>query len=381
MSINLKEIKKKQPAEASVQRGGNTIRDFMTRDIRLFGNRLNDKKKERFFNDLSILLSSGVDIKTSLELIAEEQKGKGDKLLFESIKNNVINGHSLSEAIENSKKFTPYEYYSIRIGEESGKLTDVLAELSSFFNRKIKQKRQLTNAFSYPALVLATALAAVIFMLNFIIPMFSDVFKRFGGKLPGITKFMIRFSEFFSDYTAYFLLFVVLLAIFMYLQRRQLWYRRLVSGLLLKTPVIGHIVLQIYISRFCQSMALLIASRTHLLQAVQLVKNMLGFYPFEIALEKISTDIINGKPLFLSMKEFTIFDNRLISLVRVAEEVNQLDAVFARLYKQYYDEAENKIMLINSLLEPILIIFIGLLVAVILIAMYLPMFQLSTTIY
>ncbi|OFX26851.1 MAG: hypothetical protein A2033_08155 [Bacteroidetes bacterium GWA2_31_9] len=128
-------------------------------------------------------------------------------------------------------------------------------------------------------------------------------------------------------------------------------------------------------------MALLIASRTPMLRAIQLVRNMIGFYPFEKALDIIDSDIMSGKSLHESMKKFSIFDNRTISLVKVAEEVNQLDTIFERLNKQYSDELEHRIGMMSSLLEPAMIIFVGVLVGVILVAMYLPLFQLSTSIY
>lgn len=355
--------------------------DFLNKDIALFSSGLKDKKKERFYSDLHILISSGIDIKTALELIVEDQPKKKDKDLFTAIKNKVLNGSSLSDAIDASGKFSAYEYFSIKIGEESGRLVDVLTELTTFFNKKIKQKRQLVGAFSYPVLVLVTALAAMFFMMNFIVPMFQDVFKRFHGKLPYITDLIIRFSDVFTHYIGYFFLLAFSLGIFMYIQRKSVWYRNFSSRVLLRLPVFGSIVKKIYMVRFCHSMALLIGSRTPMLQALRLVRNMIGFYPIEVALESIDREVMRGKSLNESMKKFKIFDKRIVTLVRVAEEVNELDAIFTRLNKQYSEELDHRISLISSLLEPIMILFVGALVAVILIAMYLPLFQLSTSIY
>ena len=382
MSIDLKNIeKKKKPAKAGNASQQSQVMDFLNRDISLFGNNLSDKKKERFYSDLGILLTSGIDIKTSLELITGDQRKAKDKLLFNSIQQMVLNGESLSESLNKSGKFSNYEYFSIKIGEESGRISEVLNELSGYFNKQIKQKRQLVSAFSYPVLVLVTAVAAVMFMMNFIVPMFVDVFKRFQGKLPYITQVIIDISNIISHWAGLFFLCLTLFIIFLFSQRKQEWYRSLTSRIMMRLPIFGPIVKKIYLARFCQSMALLIASRTPMLRAIQLVRNMIGFYPFEKALEIIDNDIMSGKSLNESMKKFSIFDNRTISLVKVAEEVNQLDTIFERLNKQYSEELEHRIGMMSSLLEPIMIIFVGALVGVILVSMYLPLFQLSTSIY
>lgn len=381
MSIDIKNIKQTKRTKAKTQKEGSSVMDFLNRDISLFGSKISDKKKERFYSDLGILLSSGIDIKTSLELVVEDQKKDKDKTFFEKIKDNVLNGESLSEALLQSGKFSNYEYYSLKIGEESGQIINVLNELAQFFSKKIKQKRQLVSAFSYPIMVLVTAVVAVMFMMNFIVPMFEDVFKRFNGKLPYLTEVIIRISDVISAYAGYFFLILFSIIAFLFTQRKSNWYRNIASKIMMRMPIFGIIVKKIYLARFCQSMALLIASKTPMLRAIQLVHNMIGFYPFEKALEIIENDIMNGTSLNKSMRKFNIFDNRTISLVKVAEEVNQLDSIFERLSKQYSEELEHRIGMMSSLLEPLMIVFVGALVAVILIAMYLPLFQLSSSIY
>ena len=205
---------KKQEKETSVF-------DFLNKDIRLFENQLNDKKKERFYSELNILFSAGVDIKTALELIEEEQLKKADKELFGNIRELIVNGGSLSEAIRTTGKFSTYEYYSIKIGEESGRLPEVLEELAVFFSKKIRQKRLVLNALSYPSIVFLTAFGAIFFMMKFIVPMFADVFLRFGGDLPYITKLIIKISKAFSLY-AYYLIFCGMgIAAFFYTQKQK----------------------------------------------------------------------------------------------------------------------------------------------------------------
>lgn len=368
------------PIQEPLKMQQNKFGDFFSKDIQLFGKRLNDKKKERFYSELCILFSAGVDIRAALELIEEEQSKEKDKLVFSKIKEQVISGSSFSAAIENSGLFSSYEYYSIQIGEESGRLKEVLQELANYFANKIVQKRLLVGALSYPSVVFCVAFGAVYFMMRVLVPMFLQVFKRFKGELPPITKFIIKCSNAFTNYSGYFFIFLILVGIFVYVQYRKTWFRKLGSRLILRLPVIKNLISKIYLARFCQSMNLLISSKTPLLTSIDLVERMVGFYPIESSLSTVKEDIKRGIPLSISLSKFKIYSKRMTSLIKVAEEVNQLDLMFDKLAKQYTNEVEHQTKVFGSLIEPILIIFIGILVAVILIAMYLPLFQMSTNV-
>lgn len=374
----LKQAKKKETLAAPKSDKGTF--DFLNKDIKLFGNGFGDKQKESFYSELSILFSAGVDIRSALELIEEEQTKEKDRVLFKNIKESIIAGTSFSQAIEQTGFFSTYEFYSSKIGEESGRLPEVLLELSLFFGKKIQQKRQLTSALSYPAVVFGASFGAIFFMMKFVVPMFADVFKRFKGELPYFTKLIIKLSNAFSDYSFYFFILVTVFAIFIYKQRKAIWFRKLGAELVLRTPIMKDLIGKIYLARFCQSMHLLISAKTPLVTAIDLVKKMVDFYPIEVSLETVQEDVLKGEALHVSLSKFKIYNKRMISLIKVAEEVNQLDTMFAKLAKQYSDEVEHQTSIIGSLIEPVMIIFLGLLVALILVAMYLPLFQMGSTV-
>ncbi len=370
-----------------VQRVGVTAKskrnylDFLGKDIQLFGSSLSDKKKERFYSELGILFSAGVDIKSAFEIIEEQQKKPIDKELFGKIKTDVISGKSLSDALESAGKFSSYEIFSIRIGEESGRLMEVLAEITNYYGKKIKQQRQLINAISYPAIVLLVAVGAIFFMMNFIVPMFADVFKRFGGDLPFLTKAVIRASHLVSDYGLIFIMTIFGIIFILFTKRKSDRFRKFSSSILVKIPFFGEMVKKIYLARFCQSMNLLLAAKTPIVNALGLVKNMVGFYPIEKSLISIQDDILKGKPFYQSLSEHKVYPSRMLSLIKVAEEVNQMDLIFEKLAKQYSDDVDHETSMIGSVIEPIMILFLGVFVAVILIAIYLPLFQLSTSVH
>ena len=378
MSIDLKKYqsptaKKPKPGSSSFDLEG-----LLSREITLFSSQLSDAKKERFYSELQILLAAGIDIKSALDIIIEEQKKKTDQALFAAISEQVIAGSSLSEAIRSSEKFSNYEYYSLQIGEESGRLIDVLKELTSFYNNKIKQKRQFTSALSYPLLVMVTAFGAVFFMMNFIVPMFAGVFSRFGQDLPALTKTIIVLSDWTSQNYHFFLLFLAALGVFYFTQRSKNWFRKYASALLIRLPLIGKVVQKIYLAQLCQSLALLISAKVPLIRAIQLVQKMIAFYPIQSSLTATEANIMAGSNLFDSFSQFPFYPKRLLSLVKVGEETNKLDLIFQKLADQYTEEVEYQTSILGSLIEPALIIFLGLMVGVILVAMYLPLFQLGT---
>ena len=379
MNINFKEVEKKS-SKIELRKPG-FIDAILSHELRFSSNELSMAKKEEFYSEASILLGSGLDIKSCLSVIVSEQTKKKQIEFFQSISEKIVNGKNLSDALLESGKISPFEYYTLKIGEETGRLADVLRQLSDHYNRQIKQKRQIINTFSYPAIVILTAIMVVIFMMTFIVPLFEELFNRFHGELPSLTKFILRSSRFISS-NIYFIFLIVAGIIFsLLLVRRHPTYRKVVALIVLRIPVLNSIVIKIYLSKFCQTMALLNSARIPIVTSIQLIRKIIGFYPFERALEQIEERVVNGGLLYEALREQSLFDPKIVSLTKVGEEVNQLNVIYQKLNQQYHDEVQHKITLLNSMLEPILIIFIGLFVAVILVSMYLPMFKMSNTMF
>jgi type IV pilus assembly protein PilC len=363
---------------AGEEKGG--IASILNKEITLFGKRFDAKRKEWFYSELSILLSSGIDTKASLELIAEEAKKGKEKEILTKLKDQVIAGKNISEVLKTFPEFSSYEYHSVEIGEETGRLDEVLKELALFYTNQVKLKRQITSTLSYPIAIIVIAFGSVSFMLTSVVPMFRDIFARMGGELPGITKFMLRLSDFISGYFLLFLLVVGGITFFIYSQRKKDWFRKYSSALVLRLPLIGPMISKIYLARFCQSMKLLLGSKTKLIDALELIERMIAFYPLEVALRQVREDVFQGKTLNESLSGFKIFNKRMISLIKVSEEVNQPEKIFEKLAQQMSEEVDHQNAVISKLIEPIFIVVLGSIVGFILIAMYLPMFKLSTTI-
>ncbi|MDO5981433.1 type II secretion system F family protein [Flavivirga spongiicola] len=342
--------------------------------------RFSDKQKEDFYREFSTLIKSGVDFNQALEILTSQQKSKFVRSIYKTINDDVVKGKSLHQAIQNYKYFSPYEYYSIKIGEDTRRLPAIFDQLQKFFSRKIKMKRQIVSVLAYPVFVLLITFGVLYFMLNFVVPMFASVFQQFGKELPEITQFVVNVSNNFNVIISVITGFVLLTVVAHKLLKQHEVYKRITSNILLKTPYFGGLIRKIYLARFCQSFGLLLSAKTPLITSLELVEKMITFYPLKNALSQTKKDILKGETLASSLKKYTFFTSKIISLTAIGEQINELDTMYDGLANQYNDDVDHSTKMIGTILEPIMIVIIGGIVGFIMIAMYSPIFNLSKVI-
>ncbi|WP_298140147.1 type II secretion system F family protein [Flavobacterium sp.] len=356
------------------------IEKLLKKEITLFGKEFSAKQKFEFYSELGVLLKAGITIKDALHLIKENQKKESHKIIYQTVLQDVINGKPFSEAINQTKHFTQYEFYSIKIGEETGTLPKVCHSLGIFFERKNEQKRIVISALTYPVIVLSTAVLVVFFMLSYVVPMFEDIFRQNKIELPFLTKIIIAVSQSIKSYGWIFFLLIFLSIVLGKYLMKNFKIKSLLNNLILKTPIIGSFMSKIYLAQFTQAISLLTSSKVPILNSIQMVKNMIGFVPLQQSLERVEQSILKGKSLSDSLIGNAMFDQRIISLVKVAEETNQTEFVFNQLNEQYNNDVVRQSKLVATIIEPLIIIVVGLIVGVLLVALYLPMFELSSVI-
>lgn len=363
------------PATGAKESG---ISKLLNTEISFFEKKFDAKQKEWFYSELGLLISAGVDIRTAFGIIELETENKKHRALIARISNDIVGGSSVAEALgAHPKIFSNYECQSIRIGEETGHFAEVLHELGAYYESAVKLKRQIVGTLTYPVIVITLAILIVYFMLSFVVPMFGDIFKQTGGQLPATTQFLIRLSK-KSSLIFYTLLTVVTgFYILHRSQRNKDWYRAFTSSLVLRIPAVNKLVQKIFLARFCQSMRLLMGAKVLLVDALDLVKNMIGYYPIEVALGRVKEQVLAGKLLHESLAENKIFPNKLVALIKVSEEVNAPELIFEKLSRQYSDEIEHQQAVVGKLIEPFFIVVLGLVIGFVLVAMYMPLFQLS----
>lgn len=351
---------------------------FLRNEVKI--NKFGNKKKLQFYSDMDVLLSSGVDIISCLNIVEDNYSNRKDKEVVKQINQFLSNGSPLSTAMEKTGKFSPYEYFSIEIGEETGTINTVVNNLVSYYKRVIEQKRKIISAVSYPILVLLTSFGALAFMLGFVVPMFEDIFSRYGHDLPWITKIVIDMSDFFSENGLLIIIILVFIVVIIKYLLRLPIVKQNVSFAILKIPYFGELVRKIVLLRFCTAFELLLKAHTPMAESLSLLQKMITFYPITISFEGIKSNIQKGESLHSSLKKYPIYDKRMVSLVGVAEQVNRLDQTFESLKEQYTEEINYKTTMMGNILEPALIILVGAIVGVILVSMYLPIFEFSSSV-
>lgn len=353
---------------------------FLQKEVTFFNSVFGNKVKEDFYTELGVLLKAGITLRDGLELLTQSIKKKQDQNILKHIIDDIVSGKTLSEALYSHKEFTRYEYYSLKIGEETGTLPLISEQLGYFYAKKNEQRRNLISALTYPIIILSTAILVVFFMLRYVVPMFQDIFKQQNVELPTITKIIIKLSALLGDYGWLFLIIFAILFVLNRLFKSNLRLSKIKDSIIFKTPYIGNFIKVIYLSQFTQAVSLLTASKVPMVQSIQLVKQMIDFFPLQEALSKVELSLLKGKSLSSSLSEIKLFDNKMVALVKVAEETNKTELIFDRLNMQYHTQMQQQSKILSTIMEPLIILIVAVIVGVILIAMYLPMFKLSSAI-
>lgn len=339
---------------------------------------LKDARKEAVFAELHSLLGSGLDFSRSFSLLIEGERDEQTKALLTGLYRTVVRGESLGCAFERSGRFAPLDCGVLRIGEETGRLGEALAFLADYYRKRIAQRRMVSGAVSYPLIILFTAIVVVIFMVLVIVPMFEQVYSRMGGELPAMTRWIISLSKAFPAYLTVAALAGAGALLLWKIYGGRPGLQRVASILLLRLPLLGDTLRKNMQARFCRLLCLLSSSGVPLLRGIGMLPQIIAFYPYRISFARIVRELERGACLSDAMERFAdLYDRRLVTLLRVGEQTGRLPDMLRREGDVLTGELEHRLRSLGNLLEPVLILLVGLLVAVILIAMYLPMFRLG----
>ena len=334
--------------------------------------------KRTFFSQLQTLIRSGLSFSRAFELIIEGAKTK-EKALYVRIFDEVVSGKELWRSLEADKAFTELDRSVVRIGEETGRLVDALEFLTDYYQKREEQKRMVTSALSYPIITLSIAVIVLVFMLLVVVPMFEQVYARMGGELPAITRQIIGMSESAPAVLGI----MVILGLSMYGVRHMFGssdkYQSITSWIVMRLPLVSGLIRKYQVSRFSRIMHLLVSSDVPILQALYLMRGIITFYPYRQSIEEVCRMIEKGQTLTGGMDKYeNLYGKRFLVLLKVGEETNSIEQMLLTQANDTNAELEHEIKQLNNIVEPFLILAIGIIVAFVLIAMYMPMFKLGT---
>lgn len=337
--------------------------------------------KRTFFSQLLTLIRSGLSFTRAFGLMIECARPK-EKVMYRRIFDEVVSGKPLWRSLETEKEFTELDRNVVRIGEETGRLVEALTFLTDYYHKREEQKRMVTGALSYPIITLTIAVVVLVFMLIVVVPMFEQVYARMGGELPAVTRRIISMSGAAPAVLGAVLLSAMLLYGVGKVYGGTEWYQRLTSGLVMRIPFVSGLVKKYQVSRFCRIMHLLVSSDVPILQALSLMQGITGFYPYRKSVSEAAGMIENGHTLSEGLgRHECLYGKRFLVLLKVGEETNSLEEMLQTQADETNAELEYEIRQLNNMAEPVLILAIGIIVAFVLIAMYMPMFKLGMTIH
>ncbi|MCM8771612.1 MAG: type II secretion system F family protein [Candidatus Omnitrophica bacterium] len=333
-----------------------------------------------FSRQLAVMLDAGVPIIDAISDLKEQTSNRYFAYILENIKKDIQTGKSFSSAISKYPKiFSPLYVALVKSGEESGNLVGVMSELSSYIEDQIILLRKLRQALSYPTVIFIFFIGVISFVFLFLIPKFQSIFSSFGAKLPGLTLFIFKISGLFLKFLPIFIFFLFFLGVFLYFYKNTKIGRKQIDTVKLKFPFLGKLMLKISLARFSSSLATLLAGGISITNALEIVAKVSGNVIIENIINKVKKGIIEGRVLNEELKKHKIFPSILIRMVRVGEETGKLEEMLLRVSRFFKDEVDATINILTTIIEPILIIGLGIVVGIVVLAIYLPIFKLAGT--
>ncbi|MDQ7760980.1 type II secretion system F family protein [Xanthomonas sontii] len=346
------------------------------------GKKITPKDIAFFSRQMATMMKSGVPIVGSLEIIASGHKNPRMKKMVDQIRTDIEGGSSLYEAVsKHPVQFDELYRNLVKAGEGAGVLETVLETVATYKENIEALKGKIKKALFYPAMVMAVALIVTSILLVWVVPQFEDVFKGFGAELPAFTQMIVAASRFMVSYWWMLLLLLVgTIGGFIFAYKRSPAMQHGMDRLVLKVPIIGQIMHNSSVARFSRTLAVTFRAGVPLVEALDIVAGATGNSVYETAVLRMRDDVAVGYPVNVAMKQTNLFPHMVIQMTAIGEEAGALDAMLFKVAEYFEQEVNNAVDALSSLIEPLIMVFIGTIVGGMVIGMYLPIFKLASVV-
>ena len=335
-----------------------------------------------FSRQLATMMSSGIPMVQSFEIIGNGHEKPAMQKLVLDIKSNIEGGSTLHESLAKHPLYFDDLFVNlVEAGEQAGALETLLDKIATYKEKTEALKKKIKKALFYPTAVLFVAIIVTVILLIFVIPQFESLFKGFGADLPAFTQLVVNMSRFMQN-QGWLLLILVGAGVwaFMYFKKRSRNMRRFLDRMLLKFPVIGPIMVKAAIARFSRTLSTMFAAGVPLVEAMQSVAGATGNIVYEEATLRMKDEVATGQRLQRAMENTGLFPNMVVQMIAVGEESGALDTMSSKVADFYESEVDGAVYNMSSLLEPLIMAILGVLVGGMVIAMYLPIFKLGSVV-
>jgi type IV pilus assembly protein PilC len=346
------------------------------------GGRVSEKDITFFTRQLATMLRAGVPLLQAFEIVARGHKNPRFARLMMDIKGRVESGSSLSQAFrEHPGQFDALYCNLVNAGETAGILDGILERLATYKEKILAIKSKIKSALFYPISVVTVAIIVVWVIMVFVIPAFKSVFANFGANLPAPTLIVIAISDFF---VAYWWLMAAIIAgaltTFFVLLKRSEAFRYAIDRISLKLPIVGGIVEKATIARWTRTLSTMFAAGVPLVESLDAVAGASGNAVFAAGTRRIQTEVSTGTSLTNAMHNTGLFPSMVLQMTQIGEESGSLDGMLSKVADFFEREVDDAVAALSSLLEPIIIVFLGVVIGGLVVAMYLPIFKLGSVV-
>ena len=346
------------------------------------GKRITAQDIAIFSRQLATMMSSGVPLVMAFDIIAGGQTNPKMTDMLKDVKASVEGGSTLSEALaKHPLEFDELYINLVKAGESAGVLDTLLDTIATYKERVEELKGKIKKALFYPAVVIAVAILVSAILLVFVVPQFENIFQSFGADLPAFTRMLINASEWLQSYW-YIVLGGLGAAVWAFIQakKRSRKFAHFIDRMILKIPVIGQIMHNSAIARFSRTLATTFAAGVPLVDALDTVSGATGNVVYGEAVLRIKDDVSVGHQLQLAMRQVGLFPHMVVSMTAIGEESGALDQMLTKVAEFYEQEVNNAVDALSSLIEPMVMLIIGVIVGGMVVGMYLPIFKMAATI-
>ncbi|HEY3489713.1 MAG TPA: type II secretion system F family protein [Candidatus Deferrimicrobiaceae bacterium] len=342
------------------------------------GGKVTPKELAIFTRQFATMIDAGLPLVQCLEILGNQQENLPFKKVVLRVKEDVEGGSTFADALGKHPRFFDELFVNlVSAGEVGGILDTILSRLAAYIEKANNLQKKIKSAMVYPATILAIALIVTMVLLLKVIPVFGAMFKDFGADLPAPTAFVMGLSGAAQKYFFVFVAFVIAVVWLIKWYYRQESGRRNIDGLLLKLPVVGSLIQRIAVARFSRTLGTMVSSGVPILEAMDIVAKSAGNKVIEEAIAKARLSISEGKTIADPLSESGVFPSMVTQMVGVGEATGALDTMLNKIADFYDEEVDTAVDALTSLLEPMLMVFLGVVVGGLVISMYLPIFKLA----
>ena len=351
-------------------------------NVKMFKPKVTMKDVVIFTRQLSTMIDAGLPLVQGLDILAKQQSNPTLKTILEEVKTDVETGSTFADGMKKHPEIFDKLYTNmIEAGEVGGILDTILSRLATFMEKSMVLKKKVKGAMTYPTICLCISIIILGVILIFVVPVFEKMFADFGAALPAITQMVVNMSNFVKNNFLYMIAVVVAIVFLFKRVNRTEDGKKKIDAMLLELPIFGDLIKKVAVAKFTRTLGTMLQSGVPILESLRVVGRTAGNKVIETAVFRVADAITEGRPIAEPLEETGVFPAMVVQMINVGEAVGALDTMLEKIATFYDQEVDQAVENLTSMIEPFMMVFLGGMIGGLVVAMYLPIFQLGSVVH